>query len=194
MVTAQENLTAPQVADLVWAAQAGDRDAFGQLFERFQRSVLAVCRRRARCEAEAQELCQDVFVQALRKIQHLRQPEAFGGWLRSIANRLAINQLVRKAPVATAALDVLDGEGRDDTSPLDAVLRQEQQAQLRAGLGRLKELDRQTLVAFYVQGRSLVEMSETFDAPLGTIKRRLHVARLRLAAEVEPASALGAGL
>jgi len=188
MVPQRESPEASSICDLVRAAQAGDREAFGQLFERFQRSVLAVCRRRARNEAEAQELCQDVFVQALRKIRHLRQPAAFGGWLRSIANRLAINAFLRKAPVATSALEVLDGADREDASPLDDMLRAERRDRLRAGLRRLKELDRQTLVEFYVNGRSLVEMSASFDAPLGTIKRRLHVARLRLAAEVEPAS------
>ena len=49
----------------------------------------------------------------------------------------------------------------------------------------MRELDRETLVAFYVKGRSLLEMSDEFDAPLGTIKRRLHIARKRLAKEVE---------
>ena len=46
-------------------------------------------------------------------------------------------------------------------------------------------LDRSTLVAFYIQGQSLVEMSDEFSAPVGTIKRRLHVARKRLAKELE---------
>lgn len=189
MVTIQEEESALTVVQLVRAAQAGDREAFGQLFQRYQRSVLAVCRRRARSEAEAQELCQDVFVQALRKLPNLRAPEAFVGWLRSIANRLAINSMVRKEPVATASPEVLDIEGRESESPLDEILHEERREQLREGLDRLKELDRETLVAFYVQGRSLIEMSEAFDAPLGTIKRRLHVARLRLAAEVDPAPA-----
>jgi RNA polymerase sigma-70 factor (ECF subfamily) len=46
-------------------------------------------------------------------------------------------------------------------------------------------MDRATLEAFYVHGHSLVEMSAQFDAPLGTIKRRLHVARKRLAKRME---------
>lgn len=177
-----------QVAQLVKAAQAGDRDAFGQLYVRFQRPVFAVCRRRARSEAEAQELCQDVFVQALRKLHNLREPEAFGGWLRSIANRLAINRLVRRTPVTTSSSEVLDREARPESTPLERIVREERQAELRQGLNQLKELDRRTLEAFYVQGRSLLEMSESFDAPLGTIKRRLHVARARLADELEPAA------
>jgi RNA polymerase sigma-70 factor (ECF subfamily) len=56
---------------------------------------------------------------------------------------------------------------------------------VRDGLRKLRTLDRDTLVAFYVRGQSLLEMSDQFDAPVGTIKRRLHVARQRLAKEIE---------
>jgi RNA polymerase sigma-70 factor (ECF subfamily) len=52
-------------------------------------------------------------------------------------------------------------------------------------MGRLRALDRETLIAFYVRGLSLVEIAEELMAPLGTIKRRLHTARKRLRAELE---------
>jgi RNA polymerase sigma-70 factor (ECF subfamily) len=54
----------------------------------------------------------------------------------------------------------------------------------------LGELDRHTLEAFYFRGQSLAEMSRAFAAPVGTIKRRLHVARKRLAAQLEAAAAV----
>jgi len=44
----------------------------------------------------------------------------------------------------------------------------------------LKPLDRETLEAFYLRGRSLKQMAREFETPVGTIKRRLHVARQRL--------------
>ena len=56
----------------------------------------------------------------------------------------------------------------------------ESKAELHAGLKKLKAADRATLEAFYLRGQSLVEMSAEFEAPVGTIKRRLHVARHRL--------------
>ena len=64
------------------------------------------------------------------------------------------------------------------------VLHQERAAEVRAGLNRLRTMDRETLEAFYMKGHSLVEMSHEFDSPIGTIKRRLHVARKRLAKEL----------
>jgi len=169
----------------VRAAQSGDRAAFGELVEQFERSVFATALRRLHDRGEAQELAQEVFVQALRKIGQLRQPECIGGWLRSITNRLAINRQVRRGPVVSADREVLDAACLDYQTPLDNALADERRQQVRAGLRRLGSLDRKTLVAFYVKGHSLIEMSTEFDSPLGTIKRRLHVARQRLARELE---------
>lgn len=178
-------LTPSETAQLVLAAQRGEQDAFGRLFEQFERSVYVACWKRVRNHAEAQELCQEVFLQAWRKLRQLREPACFAGWLRSIATRLSINRLVRKSPETVAQPETLDGAWVDSETPLDVALAGERDSLLKAGLGQLKELDRQTLIAFYVQGRSLLEMSDEFSAPLGTIKRRLHVARQRLAEVVE---------
>jgi RNA polymerase sigma-70 factor (ECF subfamily) len=173
------------VAQLVAVAQAGQREAFGELFERFQRHVFAIAMERLGNYTEAQELCQDVFVQAMQKIEQLREPECFGSWLRSIAHRMAINRVVRRRPDLLAEPEMLATTCVEEETPLAAVLADERKSQVRAGLARLRDLDRQTLEAFYVKGQSLIEMSDQFDAPLGTIKRRLHVARKRLAKQVE---------
>lgn len=173
-----------ELIERVCAAQQGDRDAFGELVVQFQGAVFATALRRLRDRGEAQELAQEVFVQALRKIGQLRDPACFGGWLRSITNRLAINRQVRRGPVISAERETLEAVCQDTETPLGNLLAAERQRQVRAGLRRLGTLDRQTLVAFYVKGQSLVEMSRAFDAPVGTIKRRLHVARKRLAHEL----------
>ena len=86
-----QNLRNASVTQLVLAAQAGRREAFGELFERFEGHVFSIAMRRLRDYNEAQELCQDVFVQALQKIGQLREPECFISWLRAIAHRMAIN-------------------------------------------------------------------------------------------------------
>ncbi len=179
-----------ETGDLVRAAQAGDSAAFGELFERFQPTVLAIAMRRLRNFAEAQELAQDVFVQAMQKLDQLRTPECFIGWLRQITVRMAINRAVRRGPSVTVEPEMLEATVTSQGSPLDSALAGERKEQVRAGLDRLGEMDRSTLIAFYVHGQSLLEMSDEFEAPLGTIKRRLHVARKRLAKEVEEMAAV----
>jgi RNA polymerase sigma-70 factor (ECF subfamily) len=175
---------------LVQAAQAGDREAFGELATRFEPMVYSVALRRLGNHSEAQELCQEVLVKAMQKIEQLKAPAAFGGWLRSITVRMAINRQVRRAPTVTTEPQALDATWVESTTPLEAALANERARQVRGGLARLGELDRHTLEAFYVRGQSLSEMSQSFAAPIGTIKRRLHVARKRLARQLETAAAV----
>jgi len=175
---------------LVEAAQAGDREAFGELATRFEPMVYAIALRRLGDHSEAQELCQEVLVKAMQKIEQLKVAAAFGGWLRSITVRMAINRQVRRAPTVATEPQALDATCFESATPLDAALANERAVQVRGGLARLGELDRHTLEAFYVRGESLSQMSASFEAPVGTIKRRLHVARKRLAQQLAPVSAV----
>jgi len=180
-----QKLEEQTVADLVRASQEGDREAFGELVKRFEGAVYGTAMRRLRNHAEAQELVQEVFVKAMQKLDQLSQPEAFPGWLRSIANRMAINRAVRRGPAMATEPEILSANLTRSVTPLDDALISEQHEQVHAGLDRLGELDRRTLEAFYLEGQSLNEMSDQFHSPVGTIKRRLHVARKRLAKELE---------
>ena len=179
------------VVELVRAAQAGDREAFGLLFERYRSGIVALAMRRVRNADEAEELAQDVFVQAMQKISQLRVPEAFGGWLRRIVHRMAINRMTRRQSAMACDPAVLEATcySRFDAPDEGAEVR-EAAADVRAAVSRLGQLDRQTLQAFYLRGQTLVQMSDAFDAPVGTIKRRLHVARKRLAKEMEVSQAV----
>lgn len=173
------------VADLVRAAQAGDRDAFGELFERYRPGIVALAMRRVRNADEAEELAQDVFIQAMQKIDQLRVPEAFGGWLRRIVHRMAINRMTRTRSALACDPETLEATCLATGTPDEFAQDREQAEAVREGIHRLGELDQQTLEAFYLQSKSLIEMSDEFDAPVGTIKRRLHVARKRLAKEMD---------
>lgn len=181
-----ESLTPERTtAELVVDAQAGDRDAMGELFAQYEQVVYNVALRRLGDIGEAQELAQEVFVQAMLKLDQLRVPEAFPGWIVSITHRMAINRVVRRRPVPPADADTIESAFVESRTPLAVVLDGERARQVRAGLARLGKLDRDTLVAFYVDGRSLIEMSGDFRSPIGTIKRRLHVARKRLKEQLE---------
>ena len=175
---------------LVEWAQEDARAAFGELASRFQGMIYAIALRRLGNHSEAQELCQEVLVKAMQKIGQLHVPAAFGGWLRSITVRMAINRRVRRAPLIATEPQTLEATLTESRTPVDVALANERAAEVRGGLARLGELDRHTLEAFYFHGKSLAEMSKSFRAPVGTIKRRLHVARKRLAEHLETAAAV----
>ncbi len=177
-----------EVTELVLRARAGDRAAYGELVERFQPTVYAVALARLRNPAEAQELAQEVFLHGMKKLPQLRDAECFAGWLKQITVRMAINRLTRRGPLHKVEPEALEHAEAAGVGPLDSLVKAEQAAELYRGLERLKPVDKATLVAFYLRGRSLKQMSREFETPVGTIKRRLHVARNRLKTALEKAA------
>ena len=173
-----------ETAELVVKAQAGDREALGELVRQYQRTVYAVALRRLGNPSEALELTQDVFMHVMRRIDQLREPERFAGWLRQVTVRMAINRATRRVAPGSVESKVLEGStptaGDRPDDPLSSLIARERADGLWSGLRRLKPLDRQTLVDFYFRGESLAEIAGRLDAPIGTIKRRLHTARGRL--------------
>jgi RNA polymerase sigma-70 factor (ECF subfamily) len=179
-----------EITILVEQAQKGDKLAYGELVKRFQASVFAMALTRVHDPVEAEELAQEVFVHGMKKLPQLRDPRCFAGWLRRITARMAINRLTRRGPISGTEPEVLDNVQARTCAPIDELALGEAKAELHAGLKQLKELDRLTLEAFYLRGRSLKQMSREFETPVGTIKRRLHVARQRLKGVLEGNSAI----
>jgi len=169
-----------EITILVDQAKTGDRDAYGELVTRFQSSVYAMALARVRNPLEAQELAQEVFVHAMKKLPQLRDARCFAGWLRRITARMAINRLTRRGPLFGTEPEILDAVAGHERDPLANLEMSEAKAQLHEALTKLKAEDRATLEAFYLRGRSLKQMAREFEAPVGTIKRRLFVARARL--------------
>jgi RNA polymerase sigma-70 factor (ECF subfamily) len=151
--------------------------------------VYAVALARLRNPTEAQELTQEVFLHAMKKLPQLRDVQCFAGWLRQITVRMAINRLTRRGPLQKVETEVLESAEAAGAAPLERMIQTEQAAELYAALEQLKPMDRATLVAFYIRGRTLKQMSREFETPIGTIKRRLHVARNRLKAVLVQAGA-----
>jgi RNA polymerase sigma-70 factor (ECF subfamily) len=174
-----------EITVLVEKAKTGDREAYGELVTRFQSSVYAMALSRVRDPLEAQELAQDVFVHAMRKLPQLRDARCFAGWLRRITARMAINRLTRRGPLFGTDPELLDAVQANTRTAEENFAVGEAVEQLKAGLAELKDLDRKTLEAFYIRGRSLKQIAKEFGVPTGTVKRRLHVARLRLKAVLE---------
>lgn len=168
------------VASLVERARKGDRNAFGELVEQFQHTVYAIGLRRLGNPSEALELTQEVFLHVMDRLDQLREPERFAGWLRQVCVRMAINRATRRTAPPSLDDEILDGLSCYRDEPVEELIARERAHRLWEALGLLKPLDREALQAFYIRGLSLIEISEELDVPIGTVKRRLHTARKRL--------------
>src|SRR5438132_1124741 len=116
-------MTLNEIVLLIERARAGDRQAFGELVLRFQPAVYAVALARLRDVNEAVELTQEVFIHAMTKLEQLRDPHCFVGWLRQITVRMAINRVTRKGPLQAAEQEVLQSAPDREAGPLDGIIR-----------------------------------------------------------------------
>ncbi len=157
---------------MVGLARTGDRDAFAELVRRRQSWIRNLMRRCCSDTALADDLAQQVFLQAWRKISQLRQPDRFGAWLK----RLAIStwlQYLRKN-------DAL----RDAEEHHEAHLAQQDKTSmgmdLDQALATLSNTVRLCIVLSYHEGLIHAEIAELTKLPLGTVKSHIRRGTQRL--------------
>lgn len=151
-------------ADLVRAAQAGDRDAYGQLYCRFARAVQAVLLARLP-RPLVDDLVQDVFLQAMTKLRELREPAAFGGWICTLARRRAADHYRRSASEAPLA-EPLAGESSPETAA--------EAAAAVAAIQALPEAYRETLALRLIAGMSGPEIAAATGLTPDSVRVNLH--------------------
>src|SRR5438094_8342988 len=119
-----------EIIALIERAQHADRQAFGELVERFHPAVYAVALARLRDPNEAQELTQEVFIHAMTKLEQLRDAHCFVSWLRQITVRMAINRLTRRGHFYGATPEVLSNAPDVTDTPLETLVRAENRAEV----------------------------------------------------------------
>jgi len=149
-------------AQLVAAAQAGDRAAYGRLYDRFAPMVHGLLLARVP-RSDVDDLVQDVFLQAMRRLSSLRSAEAFGGWLATIARNRARDHW-RRGEETVELPDDVAGTPHPEAAAL-AVL---------AAIRRLPEAYRETLVLRLVEGMTGPEIAERTGLTPGSVRVNLH--------------------
>lgn len=187
MHTAEYTNVETPLALLVAQAKEGDPEAWEEIIARFTWIVDINVRRITSDYHTAEEMRQDVFVHAFEKIGTLRESAALPNWLRTIARRMTINRITRGP--REQAIDWIGEVGQDysDTpdNPVDILIMRECADNLHAAMRTLKPMDHDAINAFYFDGQTYDEMTDRFRIPMGTLKRRLHVARRRLRARLK---------
>jgi RNA polymerase sigma-70 factor (ECF subfamily) len=149
--------------ELVLAAQAGDRTAFGLLYERYGPMVHGVLLARVPWE-DVDDLVQDVFLAALQRLATLKAPVAFGGWLAAIARNRATDHHRRERPAVPVEVADLPAPEREPTEAL-AVL---------ATIRSLPETYRETLTLRLVEGMTGPEIARRTGLTEGSVRVNLH--------------------
>lgn len=156
---------------VVARAMTGDAAAFTELVLRRQKRVRDIMRRLCGDHARADDLAQQAFVQAWRSLGSLRDPDAFGGWLKRIAVNVWLDEARRAAPPVEEDEDALLAAADPAPSPERAAGRLD----LERALARLAPAERLCVVLAHGEGMTHPEIAEAANLPLGTVKS--HVLR-----------------
>ncbi|MGE0708373.1 MAG: sigma-70 family RNA polymerase sigma factor [Planctomycetota bacterium] len=172
---------------LVTQAQEGSREAFGALVERYQERVLNLVYRRLDDRELALDVAQEVFIKAYRGLSRFRADSKFYTWLFRIACNEATSAHRRRVRTRAGSLDAQSADGEKLPDPPDsrfepgaAVERLDDQAMVRQAILELDEDLASVLLLRDIDELSYAEVAETLQIPLGSVKSRLHRARLAL--------------
>jgi RNA polymerase sigma-70 factor (ECF subfamily) len=173
--------------DLVRRAQDGDALAFGELVERNRRAVFRAALAAVGNTAEADDVAQEAFVTAYRKLAGFRGESSFRTWMLSIAWRKALDR--RKSVTRWLRLTVSPGNAGDDTldvmdrvpsaarSQEDDLASRELQRTLRRLIQSLPRKLRDALLLAGSGEYSYEQIAKMLDVPVGTVKWRVSEAR-----------------
>jgi RNA polymerase sigma-70 factor (ECF subfamily) len=176
--------------------QERDAQAFELLFERYRERIGRHLARYVRAEAPAQDLIQEAFLRVWTRAEQWDGRGSFKGWLYRIATNLALNHLrsVRRRREEPLAVDAEWADDEDEELPAwmvedsalgpDAVVEQrERRALFDQLVAELPAEKREVLHLIHEREMSIRDAAGELGVPEGTIKSRLHYAKIRLARE-----------
>ena len=165
---------------------SGDDEAFGILIQKYRKGVHALAWRKIGDFHYAEEITQDVFLQAYKNLARLKNPNQFAGWLYVIVNRLCINWLQRHKPKAQS-LEATSIKEIEEFSYTCYVSEQRETEALERRyaivkklLDKLPESERTVVTLYYLGEMTTKEIAKFLGVSVNTIKSRLRRARKRL--------------
>jgi len=168
-----------ELARLVRQALDGDMVSFGVIIHEFQNMAYGYAFSILGDFHLAQDAAQEAFVEAHRRLDQLREPDAFPGWFRRIVykqcDRLIRRKRVPTVPIESVAVPATDLAGADRV-----LERQEMKDEVLALVKALPEQERMATTLFYIGGYSQNEVAGFLEVPVSTVKNRLHSSRKKL--------------
>src|SRR5215212_7129105 len=158
----------PPDSDLVAGVRRGDDRAFEQLYSRYQRRISAYVFGMVKDHGRAEDITQEVFMSALRRMRETQRPIAFKPWVYEIAKNACIDAFRRSRRAEEVSFDADEGAGAaetarlasSDASPDDAIDAKQQLSHLCGAFGALSDTHHEILVLREFEGLSYSEIGD----------------------------------
>ncbi|MGV3606084.1 MAG: sigma-70 family RNA polymerase sigma factor [Planctomycetaceae bacterium] len=170
-------------AEFIEKVRGGNSSAFEGLVRKYQNRLYTALVHISGSRQEAEDIAQDAFVQAYRKLHLFAGNSSFYTWLYRIAVNAAISRKRKKrAEYSVEQTQAVTGDEPLDKSERvdERLLREERANIIQVALTRLPEEFRVVLVLREMEAFDYEAISETLDLPVGTVRSRLHRARVQL--------------
>jgi RNA polymerase sigma-70 factor (ECF subfamily) len=181
----QPSGTIPEDLALVESLRRGESEAFERLVPTYQHRVFSIALRMLGDRGEAEELAQEVFLRVHRSIGDFRGEAKLSTWLYAITSRLCLNRLKspgRAREVGEARLALIADAHPNPSATFEA---SELEAELHRAIAELDDERRIVVVLRDLHGLEYEEIAAALDLPLGTVRSRLHRARMELKKRLE---------
>ena len=174
-------------AQLIGQTLAGHSAAFGQLVEKYQDRLFHTVVNVVGNAEDAKDVVQETFVQAFLKLETFAGSSAFYTWVYRIALNMAITHQRRRSAMRSAETTATnDGRGRVvEDEPGERLDREGRARHVRRAIARLGEDYRVVLVLREMDGCDYETIAKILDLPIGTVRSRLHRARMQLREELK---------
>jgi RNA polymerase sigma-70 factor, ECF subfamily len=175
--------------EIVARVRNGDREAFAKLVLKYQSRVLTLATRLLDNRSEAEDIAQDIFVKIFQSLHDFRGASRFSTWLYRITINHCLNH-IRRRTRQQQTLVVTEPEDWIQESPASnphkTLEQKERWALVQAKLQLLSPEHRTIVLLRDFEGLSYEEIADVLQLESGTVKSRLHRARMELKALLEP--------
>ncbi len=178
----EEDARRARDAWIAYRCQLGEPEGFELLVAEMERPLFYYVLKLLGDEDAALDVLQEVWLKVFRTIGALRSPEALRTWLYRVARGTALNR-VRDDSARVGAEEALDPT--NEFLPTGPGLRPDDVLDVQAALDHLDRRHREVLVLLFREGLTIDEIARVVGAPPGTVKSRIHHAKMVLGALLE---------
>ncbi|MCH5586086.1 RNA polymerase sigma factor [Shimazuella sp. AN120528] len=174
-----------ELYDLITKAKQRDKNAFEALVERYKKQVYYQAVAMLNDTIEAEDVLQEAFLKAYFSLENLKSPFAFTSWLSKIVYHLCNDRLKKRYKEKAVVSDWLTNKIesiQDSNLPIE---QKQLEMDLYQALQSLSPEHRSAFLLREIQGYSYQDIAKIMDVPEGTVKSRIHTARMTLRNELK---------